>query len=470
MQGLQEVALTEMRDKAFPSFAIVVVDRDRVLAEVVVGQRVPGLGEPAGPEDLYRTGSVGKTITDLAVMAAVEAGQLDLDADIRSYLPGFAPINPGESPITLRLLMTHESGLVREPPVGNYFDDSGPSLQETVESLNGTSLVWEPGSRTKYSNAGLAVVGRVLEVVNDQPFPELIDSVVFRPAGMTTARVGLAGIPPETLVSGVMWQPDGTQWDAPIFDFGMSPAGDFYASSRDMAALMRTLLSRDGRIVSGSTLDRMWSPASGPPREEWQLDVGLGFSLNGRWDRQHKMARHGGAVYGFSSELALLPEESLGVFAVAGKSTSGGSVRAVAHWALRAALADREGRGPPPYELTERPFEDLLEERNACSLDSENPQWAHLVGWYGWDHNPLLICEKDGILHALIEWFYLYPLDEAGESSFAFPSWALYGQEVIRFVGDGERAEAAVVGHGSTGVRFPRREGQGERMPLPIPR
>ena len=60
--------------------------------------------------------------------------------------------------------MSHRAGLVREPPVGHYFDDTAPTLAATVDSLNRTTLVYAPGTRTKYSNAGIAVVGRVLEV------------------------------------------------------------------------------------------------------------------------------------------------------------------------------------------------------------------------------------------------------------------------------------------------------------------
>ena len=66
--------------------------------------------------------------------------------------------------------MAHRSGLVREPPVGNYFDSSNPALAETIKSLNRTALVYAPGTRTKYSNAGIAAVGYVLEKAQKQPF------------------------------------------------------------------------------------------------------------------------------------------------------------------------------------------------------------------------------------------------------------------------------------------------------------
>ena len=109
---------------------------------------------PATAETVYRVGSVSKLFTDVAVMQLVEQGKLDLDAPV-DRVPARLQARATRSaePITLRQLMSHRSGLVREPPVGNYFDPTEPTLAETVASLNGTALVYPPGTRTKYSNA-----------------------------------------------------------------------------------------------------------------------------------------------------------------------------------------------------------------------------------------------------------------------------------------------------------------------------
>src|SRR6185295_20408541 len=104
---------------------------------------------PATADSVYRVGSVSKLFTDLCVMRLVAEGKLDLDADVRKYLPDFAPHNPFDVPITLRRLMSHQAGLVRESPVGHYFDDTSPSLAATIASLNSTTLVYKPGTRTK---------------------------------------------------------------------------------------------------------------------------------------------------------------------------------------------------------------------------------------------------------------------------------------------------------------------------------
>ena len=113
----------------------------------------PERKRPATADTLYRVGSVSKLFTDIAAMQLVEQGLVNLDAPVRRSLSKFAPENPYGEPVTVRQLMTHRSGLVREPPVGHYFDPTSPTLSETVASLNSTELVYPPGTHTKYSNA-----------------------------------------------------------------------------------------------------------------------------------------------------------------------------------------------------------------------------------------------------------------------------------------------------------------------------
>jgi len=158
----------ERAGKGIGAISIALVDGDSVVWSRGFGEARPG--QAATADTIYRVGSVSKLFTDIAIVKQVERGTLDLDTPVQEYLPGFAPENPFGGEITLRELMAHRAGLVREPPRGNYFDASSPSLADTVLSLGATRLVYAPGSRTKYSNAGIAVVGRVLEQVTGQPF------------------------------------------------------------------------------------------------------------------------------------------------------------------------------------------------------------------------------------------------------------------------------------------------------------
>ena len=80
---------------------------------------------------------------------------------------------------------------------------------------------------------------------------------------------------------------------------------------------------------------------------------------------------------------------------------------------------------------------------------SRPSRWNDLIGEYGWDHDVLYILEKDGKLHAQIEWFFDYPLEEEGPDRFRFPDYGLYVGEKVVFHRDDrgkvKDAEAASV-------------------------
>src|SRR3954469_6732763 len=153
----------QVSQKQLPAFSIAIVDGQSIVWAEGFGFADPKKKIPASAETVYRIGSVSKLFTDIGVMQLVERGKLDLDAPVQTYLPDFHPKNPFGRAITLRELMSHQSGMLREPPVGNYFDPSEPSLEATVSSMNDTALVYPPQSHVKYSNAAIGVVGYVLE-------------------------------------------------------------------------------------------------------------------------------------------------------------------------------------------------------------------------------------------------------------------------------------------------------------------
>ncbi len=106
--------------------SIALVDGAQVVWSRGFGVENAATGTPATANAVYRVGSVSKLFTDIGIMQLVERGALDLDAPVQRYLPSFRPKNSGTTPITLRQLMSHYAGLVREPPVGHHFDDPVP--------------------------------------------------------------------------------------------------------------------------------------------------------------------------------------------------------------------------------------------------------------------------------------------------------------------------------------------------------
>src|SRR5262245_16707528 len=125
LEGLIE---RERLDASIPGMSVALVEDQTVVWAKGFGHADRAHTRLAAPETVYRVGSVSKLFTDLAVMQLVDEGKLDLDAPVARYLPEFRPDNRSGVPITLRHLMAHRSGLIREPPVGNYFDPDVSSL------------------------------------------------------------------------------------------------------------------------------------------------------------------------------------------------------------------------------------------------------------------------------------------------------------------------------------------------------
>src|SRR5436190_3480034 len=211
----------QMAEKQLPALSIAIVDDQQIVWAEGFGFADPKAKIPASAETVYRIGSVSKLFTDIGIMQLVERGALNLDAPVTNYLRDFHPKNPFGAPITLRQLMSHQSGLLREPPAGNYFETTEPSLQQTVESLNQTELVYAPGAHVKYSNAAIAAVGYVLEAKSGQPFARYLKRAVLVPLGMQHSSFEPEPALIRNLAKAEMWSYDGRVFDAPTFQLGM---------------------------------------------------------------------------------------------------------------------------------------------------------------------------------------------------------------------------------------------------------
>jgi len=96
---LRAYIANEMEQKGLPAVSIALIDDQQVVWAEGFGFADPAVGAAATAETVYRVGSVSKLFTDIAIMQRVEAGELDLDAPITDYLPGFSPSNSFNTPI-----------------------------------------------------------------------------------------------------------------------------------------------------------------------------------------------------------------------------------------------------------------------------------------------------------------------------------------------------------------------------------
>ncbi|MGI8547211.1 MAG: serine hydrolase [Gemmatimonadaceae bacterium] len=362
---LERVITSEMNAKQLPAVSIALVDGDRIVWARGFGEADPVRHVAATAETVYRVGSVSKLFTDIGIMQLVEQGRVSLDAPVSRYLPDFHPVSslgantathiklPITTPITLRQLTSHRSGLVREPPVGNYFDSTSPPLAATVLSLDSTTIIYPPATHIKYSNAGLATVGYVLERVGHERFAPYLAQHVLAPLGMDESAFELTPALAPRLATGYMWTYDGRRFPAPGFQLGESPAGSLYTTVTDLCRFMSAMFTRGqgtrARVLRANTVETMWVPQFAPAGT--RTGYGIGFrvdTLDGL-----RMIGHGGAIYGFATEAMMLPDEHLGVAVVTTLDAANIVTARIATAALRAMLATRQHRPIPEWVSTD---------------------------------------------------------------------------------------------------------------------
>ena len=338
----------ELAHKGIPALAITVVDGSEVAWSNGFGSADAGRQAPVSGSSVFRAASLSKLFTAMAVLQLAEKGQINLDAPVTEYLPSFQPRNAHGKLITVRSLISHRSGLVREPPVGNYFDDSSPTLLATVQSLNHTRTIDEPESRTRYSNAAVAVAGMVVTAVTGIPFADYVQASILAPMGMTQSSFEADPALLDDLATGYMWRYDTDELTAaPHFEFGMGPAANLYSTTEDLgrfvSALFAIAAGERPDLMQAGTLDAMWTPqylgfnaTSG---------FGLGFYITRSENRS--TVQHAGAVYGYSSLLLAMPEEKMGVAAFANLDMVGPVVDRISQLALATYLAFRDGTAAP---------------------------------------------------------------------------------------------------------------------------
>jgi CubicO group peptidase (beta-lactamase class C family)/D-alanyl-D-alanine dipeptidase len=342
----------QLSEKDLPAISIALVDDQKMVWQKGFGFANPKTKTPPNESTIYRVGSVSKLFTDIAVMQLVEQRKLDLDVPVTRYIPEFRPRNPFGKAITLRQLMMHRSGLVRETPVGSYFDPTAPTLANTIASLNQTSLVYAPETRTKYSNAAIATVGYVLERTQKTPFATYLKRAVLDPLNMQSTAFEPTPAIKKNLAKSLMWTLDGRTYDSPTFELGIAPAGSMYTTLADLSKFMSAMFAggqgQRGRMLKRETLEQMWTPQTDDKGN--QTPYGIGFGVSNF--QGHRRIGHGGAIYGFATTLSALPDDKLGVVVVATKDVANAVTNRIASFALRAMLAAREGSLLPQPEST----------------------------------------------------------------------------------------------------------------------
>ena len=300
-------ALQELQEK--PEFAgavTMVVGPDRIIALEAFGLADIASGRPMRKDSLFWIASMTKPITAMGVLMLVEEGKLGLDDPVEKYLPSFkaqklatptGPV-PTPRPVTIRDLLTHTSGLsAASLTAANQPVDTVP-LAAMVDHSGRTPLISAPGAKWAYSNTGINALGRIIEVVSGQPYPDFVQKRFFDPLGMNstsfwpddTLQASLATPYRKDKATGKLIAAGNSRFSNPLQNRARTaiPAGGLFSTANDLAQLCQMILrggELDGhRFLRPETLKLMTTNQLGEmPKVSFAegMRMGLGFHVVG---------------------------------------------------------------------------------------------------------------------------------------------------------------------------------------------
>jgi CubicO group peptidase (beta-lactamase class C family) len=312
-----------------PGAAVAIVQEDEIVYAQGFGVRERGSDQPVTPETLMMIGSTNKTLTTMLMAQLVDEGLMAWDTPVVDILPTFEMADPDITQrITVRHLVCACTGVPRRDAEAIWnFDHL--SAEDIVESLAGFELRTGLGEMFQYSNQMVATGGYVAALAAGAVYGELYDGYValmerqiLDPIGMASStflveqvRASANYAVPHSLDLSGRYVPIPLKLEEHVIP--SAPAGALWSNVLDMGRYLLTLLNQgiapDGtRIVSAKNLAFTWTPQIAVSAD---TQYGLGWFVG-----EYKglpVLYHGGNTFGFTSDLALLPQADLGIIVLA---------------------------------------------------------------------------------------------------------------------------------------------------------
>jgi CubicO group peptidase (beta-lactamase class C family) len=336
---LERVVRQTQEQARIPALSVALHRQDRPVWTFQVGGS--GTQRPLDASTLFRMGSITKSFTAVLVMQCRDEGLLDLDDPVSAHLPV-----PAHGALTIRRLLSHTSGIQREP-YGDIWDTMAvPNVDQLIGELVRAERVLPSGRRFHYSNLGVSLLGHMVGRLRRATWAEVLADRVLRPLGLADTVVE----PDERAAVGYLVDAysDHVRPEPPL-DFGaVGPAAQLWSTAADLATWAAfladpTTVDPSGAVLKASTLDEMRWPLTATDEEVWGAGFGLGLILVPQADRVVHVG-HDGAMPGFLAAAygrrgGSGTPKACGV-AVLGSSGTAAATVALPHTLLEAAVAE----------------------------------------------------------------------------------------------------------------------------------
>lgn len=304
-----------------PGAVIGVVHHGELIFAKAYGMASLEQGTRLTPESILDVGSVSKQMTAFAVVLLAHRGDLELDADIRTYLPDVPDFG---STITVRHLVHHTSGLreiYNASSLAGYQSGDGIAQEDALRlTRRMRELNFEPGTEYLYCNTGYMLLADIVAEVSDMSFADFMEAEIFAPLGMddTTIMATRGQVIPGAAES---YSPTESGGFRRVFDnSGIQGAGGVYTTVEDLARWVTNY--RTGELGGPEAIEQM--KQHGVLADGDTLDYAFGINVDER--RGLEVIAHTGSSAGFRASVVYFPEIDAGVIRQANRADFDGSI------------------------------------------------------------------------------------------------------------------------------------------------
>ena len=320
LKDFEEVVTDAMKKFDVPGMAIAIVKYNDVVYSKGFGYRDVEKQLPVTPDTLFAIGSSTKAFTTFVLGTLVDEGKIEWDKPVRNYIPWFKLYDTGASErMTPRDLVTHRSGLPRHDLVWyNNYDASRKWLVERLPYLEPSADLRE---KFQYNNLMFLTAGYLTEVVTGKTWEEAVRERILLPLGMTRTNFSVADSQKEADAALGYRLKEKKVEKMPFRPItNMGPAGSINSSVNDMSHWVIAHLNGgkygDKRVANAATVEdmhlaHMTTGATIGRADVSPDDYGMGWFVNTY--RGHRRVEHGGNIDGFSANVALFPQDGVGV-------------------------------------------------------------------------------------------------------------------------------------------------------------
>ena len=306
-----------------PGGAVIVIKEGAVLHNKGYGVADIEQNKPITPQSVFQMASSGKQFTGLVIMMLAEAGQLDYDDAIATYLPELEQLGQN---ITIRHLLNHTSGLAGENssnPEEELYQElleyseapTNDDLLEVLSEWTEEDLANVPGKCFDYSNVGYELLGCLIERVSGQSFADVVEEYIFSPLGMknTFSYQPERMKHPNRAKGYVVEEGESELYDSDPLD-NLTGSGSIYSTVEDLYLYDQALYTDD--LVQQSTLVEAFKPVQ--TTDGFKHPYGFGWEVD-EYEGIHYVG-HSGVWQGFRSYILRFPSKEFSIYLLSNRS------------------------------------------------------------------------------------------------------------------------------------------------------